>query len=190
MKFLLFSLIALMGCNTNAQKYFPKYEEVIDPEFPKSQNIYPIATLDLSEKGIKEKIHVTYVYFDYNSTGSDFLRKGENPSNYSFQLLDNGLMRPLFTANSLKIGEGDLKYFTESRKTFDGTKQILKLASYIYFPKNPQWWQNDETPINEMGKKLTFICQIDMYDISKSDCRMFIFYDKENRIIKNICQWD
>ena len=60
----------------------------------------------------------------------------------------------------------------------------------VHYPKNPEWWQSDETPKNEMGKKLTFICQIDMYAISKDDCRMFIFYDKENRIIKNICQWD
>ena len=190
MKLFLGLFLTLLSCKINAQKYFPDYKEIISAEFPVTDNIYPIATLDLSKKGINEKIHITYVYFNYNSDSTQFLRKGDNPSNYSFQLLNTGLMIPLFTSKSLSIDDSDVKYFNKSRRVFDSAKQTLNLALHINYPKEPEWWQSDETPKNKKGKKFKFICQIDMYAISKDDCRMFIFYDKDDKIIKNICQWD
>ncbi|MBO9203506.1 MULTISPECIES: hypothetical protein [Niastella] len=190
MKLRLFSFLALFGSAANGQQYFPDYKKVIDPKFPKTQNIYPIATLDLSTKGIKEKINVIYVYFSDKCKVEDFLVKGDEPDDYSFKILANGMVKPMFTANALKVDESDLKYFNASKERFNNSKKDLKLESYIKFPDQPEWWQGDYTPKNEKGEKLTFICQIDMNKIVNDDCRMFVFYDKENKLIKNICQWD
>jgi hypothetical protein len=173
--------------DASGQKYYPAYNEVISSDFPTTKNIFPIATIDAQKLPIK--IHIAFVYFNYDAEDSEFLVKGDNTANYSFQLLENGLLKPLFTEKALEIEEDDKEYLNQSIEAFQYAKKNIKLDYHIDYPKKPEWWQSDETPKNAKGKKFTFICQIDCNDILKNDCRMYIFYDEESKTIKNICQW-
>ena len=59
---------------------------------------------------------------------------------------------------------------------------------YIEFINEPEWWQNDQTPIDKAGKPLKFICQIELIDIFDDDCKLYVFFDSKRRIVRQIYQ--
>lgn len=64
---LLLSLILFFSFSCRQKNnFFPEKKTILSNEYLKFDNFFPIATLDLSNKGIKDKIHVMYVSFDPN----------------------------------------------------------------------------------------------------------------------------
>lgn len=167
----------------------PEKKSILVNEIVNSDNFFPLATLDLANKGLKDKIHVMYVYFDPN-TESKLFPKDEYVDNFSFTINEDGLYKPNFDTTALRISDDDMRYFIEGKDKYDTGKPKIDISSLIQFPKDPEWWQNDDTPKNSQGKNMKFICQVDIYEVFNDDCRLFVFYDKMDKTVRYIYQRD
>ena len=188
---ILFILILLTSCNTRSQtESFPEASTIIDNSFKSIDKLFPVALLDISNKGYKEKIPIIYAYFTEHNNENEFLKKGDNISCYSFQKLPNEKYKPLFTEKALNLDKSYEEYLKMTTKCYDSVKAKMKIEPYLEFPKYPDWWQMDETPLTNNGKKMIFICQLEFYKPTSNDCKAFIFYDPENKIVTHVIQWD
>lgn len=189
---IIFPLLFLnFGCINNDIK-FPERKDVLTTEFSKFENFFPLATIDLSKKGIKEKIHIIYVSFNYNGKENDEnFPENESIGNFTFKIQENGLYMPTFSKNALKIEKDYKKYFIENKNKFLKAKAENKnVFKFIEEFEKPDWWQADETPINSKGEKFKFICQFEMNNICDDDCCVYVFYDKTDKEVKYIHQYD
>lgn len=175
------------GCKTH-QNFFPERSSVLTADFNQYENFFPIATLDLSSKGIKDKIHVIYVSFDPAIDHKKPFPSNDYIDEFSFKISSEGKLQPTFDKSALIVGDDFKKYFTEGQEKFNKAKQNKNTTTLIEFTSEPEWWQDDATPVNSKGKPMTFICQVDIYEVFNDDCRLFVFYDKEDKIVKHIYQ--
>ncbi len=186
-KTVLFLAITLCACIQNDQNAVDKFR-MLSGSFSKYENFFPIVTLDATDKGVKEDIHIIYVYFDARVDLSKSFPHNENINCYSFRILKNGSYRPTFEKSALDISSSFRPYFTKECRKFKNKKASWNIAFYLEMPDKPEWLQHDQTPMNSKGKPMIFICQMDMIHVIRDNCRLFVFYDKEDRIVKNICQ--
>ena len=183
--------ILLISCNTRAQtESFPNTSNILDNSFKSIDKLFPVAMLDISNKGYKEKIPIIFAFFTEHNNEKEFLKPGDNISCYSFQKMPEGKYKPLFTEKALSIDKSNEEFLKETIKHYDSVKTKLNIRSFLEFPGEPDWWQNDETPLTSMGKKMIFICQLEFYKPTSNDCKAFIFYDPENKIVTHVIQWD
>lgn len=168
---------------------FPDKMQVLEASFAKYDNFFPVATLDLSSKGIINPIHIIYVSFDPATDDSTLFTKPDYIDEFTFDIMNDGKLKPTFNEKALTITNNFNKYFKEGQSKYrEARKKIKSVDAFIEFPNEPQWWQNDQTPRNSKGNNYKFICQLDMGDIVDDDCRMFIFYDSQDKKIKCIYQ--
>lgn len=188
-KILFFSLLTgLLSCTGNNE--FSEDSGWLADEFTKSENFFVLETLDLSNKGIKDRIQVIYVPFDPD-TDEEAFSGNENIDNFSFKIGRDGKYHPLFNKSALAIGKDFREYFLEDLSAYKKALSENKISQWIKLTDKPEWWQYDETPLNSRGKPMKFICQVDMGRIIvNDDCRLFVFYDETDRIVKNIYQRD
>lgn len=182
------SAILLFSCKQN-EKLVDERQVILTSEFSGYDNFFPIASLDLTSKGVKDKIHVMYVSFDPGPNYESAFSKGENIDRFSFKISENGKYRPMFNKTALGIG-GDFKdFFKEDLESYRSAKKNDDLSELIDFAEEPGWWQYDETPLNSKGKPMRFICQVDMGRILvNDDCRLYVFYDEIDRVVKYVYQ--
>jgi hypothetical protein len=109
---------------------------------------------------------------------------------FSFKISSDGKLQPTFDKSALAISQDFKKYFVEGQKKYKQAKQESKASSLIDLSNEPEWWQDDATPLNSKGKRMTFICQVDIYKVSTDDCRLFVFYDQGEKVVKYIYQRD
>ncbi|WP_445716904.1 hypothetical protein [Flavobacterium sp.] len=179
------------GC-INTDLKFPENKDILTKEFSDSESFFPLATIDLSNKGIKDKIHIIFVSFNYNGKLNDEnFPKNESMGNFTFKIKPNGLFEPTFSKNALKIDSEYKKYFIENRNKYLKAKsENINVFGFIDFFDEPEWWQSDETPINSKGEKFKFICQFEMNNICDDDCCVYVFYDESDKEVKYVHQYD
>ena len=180
-------LITAFSFLQNSSELFPDLKKLISPEYTQYQNIIPIAKIDARSKGISDPIPVMYIWFDPSNKFSTYTPP-EYCSNFSFHIQPSGLVTPNFKQSALSISKDELQYFLEGYKKYLAEKKNLTLSSLIDFSEKPDWWQDDDTPLNSKGKPMKFICQLDIRKLFNDDCRMFVFYDKADKIIRYIYQ--
>jgi hypothetical protein len=186
-----FISILFVCCKTNSQtESFPAVSKTIDSSFKSIDKLFPVAMLDISSKGYQEKIPIIYAYFTEHNNENEFLRKGDNISCYSFQKMPDGKYKPLFTEKALSIDKSYEEYFKSTVNHYDSVKTKLNIRSFLEFPREPDWWQNDETPLTSNGKRMIYICELEFNKFILNDCKGFIFYDPENKIVTHVIQWD
>jgi hypothetical protein len=179
-------VLNLFGCK-KSDIHFPDRQNVLTPEFSNYENFLPIATLDLTKKGIKDKIHLIYVYFDPSNTTS--FPDNDNIDLITFNIDPNGLYKPSFNTDVLIIGKDYEKYFAEGKEKYNNSKSNnIDLSLTIDYPSEAEWWQHDETPKNSRGENYKFICQVEIIDITNDDCRMYVFYDPLEKKVKCVYQ--
>ena len=150
-----FISILFISCKTKSQtESFPDVSKIIDPSFKSIDRLFPIAMLDISNKGYKEKIPIIYSYFTEHNNEKEFLKKGDDISSYSFQKMPNGKYKPLFTEEALNLDRSYEEFFKRSIKHYDSVKRKLNIRSFLEFHEEPDWWQMDETPLSSNGKKM------------------------------------
>ncbi len=173
----------------NSHKLFPNKGDIIVEGFSKYENFFPIATLDLSSKGIKDPMHIVYVSFDPAIDDSTIFPKPDYIDEFTFDIVESGKLKPTFNEKALAITDEFRKYFKEGIKKYQkakkGTKDVNKIIDFV---EEPEWWQADQTPINAKGEKYKFICELELSEIIDDDCKMFVFYDKSDRKIKVVYQ--
>lgn len=167
---------------------FPKLTDFIVPEFANSNNIFPIAFVNLKVKNTFYKIPISYSFLTHNIDNKHFLIKGDNIDNYCFKVLEKGICKPLFKKEALVLPLDERKYLASTKKQYESIRTKINLKDYIEFTKEPEWWQNDQTPIDDDGKPLLFICQIGLIDLFDDDCKMFVFFDSNKKIVRQIYQ--
>lgn len=179
-------LFNFFGCK-KSDANFPDRKSVLTPEFSDCDNFFPIATFDLTKKGIKDKIHIIYVYFDPANNTS--FPDNDNIDTYTFSIDQNGLYKPSFSKDALVIGKDYEKFFIEGKEKYSKAKfNSVDLSLTIDYHPEPEWWQYDETPKNSKGESYKYICQVDIIDITNDDCRMYVFYDELDRKVKCVYQ--
>ena len=163
---------------------FPKRENLLVSDFSSFENFFPITSL--CKKGIKESIHIIYVSFNYNGVEIDLnFPNGEDMNHFTFTIEENGLYRPTFQKDAMKIENQHLPYFEETRKKYSLSKpKKIKLK----MPNKPRWLQNDATPVNSIGEKFEFICQFEAETFSVDDSWIYVFYNEKDRQVKYIHQ--
>ena len=176
-----------LGCK-QSDTFFPDKKTVLTPEFSNYDNFFPIATLDLGAKGIKDKIHVMYVSFDPDIDHNKPFPNKDYIDEFTFNIVENGLYQPAFDKVAMMIGSGFEKYFKEGQEKYLKAKKENKTSTLIEIIDEPEWWQDDQTPINSKGQKMKFICQVDIYEVFSDDCRLYVFYDKDDRKVKYVYQ--
>ena len=172
-----------------SDEYFPNKSKVLTTEFNKSENFFPIATLDLTSKGIKDKIHVIFVCFDPAIDHYVPFPEGDYIDNYSFEITNDGLYNPTFNKTALDIGNRYLKYFVEGKSKFNDSKSE-STSSLIRFYERPMWLQSNDTPKNSKGENMKFICQMEVYKVFNDDCWLYVFYDEMDRKVEYVLQRD
>lgn len=181
--------VICLSCE-ESDSLFPERQSVLVKDFKDYENFFPIATIDLSDNGFKDKIHIMYVCFDPEVNHSNLFPNNDNIDEFTFEITKNGLYRPKFDKSALKIGKDFEKFFDEYREKYVSVKSKNENSVVIEFAEEPEWWQFDQTPLNSKGEKMKFICQIDMYEITHDDCRLYIFYDVGGKQIKYVHQRD
>ncbi len=185
------SLIGLLTLNSCGEKiqYFPIKSDILVSRIKHLENFFPIATLNLNEQGINDPIHIIYLSFDpFMDDHFEPFPNDDNIDSFSFIINKNGKLDIDFEISTLNISERFQEEFNNDLIKFSEYKKTAKKDWIIDFPKKPEWWQDDETPLNSKGNKMVFVCQVDIGEILSDDCRMFVFYDETDRIIKNIYQ--
>ncbi|MEA3427157.1 MAG: hypothetical protein U9R46_13015 [Bacteroidota bacterium] len=162
---------------------------MIVAEYVTFPNLIPIATLNLKSSGIPDPIQIMYVWFDPDNKFSNY-SPPEYCSNFSFNIQASGLVKPNFPISALSISHKNQVFFIEDYAKFTAQKNKINLATLIEFPQKPGWWQDDDTPLNSKKEPMRFICQIDIGKIFNDDCRMFVFYDKQDKLVRYIYQRD
>lgn len=162
---------------------------MITPEYSIYPNIIQITTLDLRRKGVPDPIHIMYIWFDPMNEFSTY-NPPEYCSNFSFSIQSSGLFRPTFKPSVLSISLESQKYFDEGYRKYLSLRNTKNFNTLIEFPKEPEWWQDDDTPLNSKNESMKFICQLDIGKIFNDDCRMFVFYDKTDKVVRYIYQRD
>ncbi|MNL05658.1 hypothetical protein D3C87_1262690 [compost metagenome] len=175
------------SCKQN-DNFFPDKKTVLITDYSNFDNFFPIATLDLSSKGVKDKIHVMYVSFDPDIDHNKAFPYKDCIDEFTFTITENGLYKPTFDKSALTIGKDFEKYFQEGQEKYLNSKAKNKTSTVIEIIDKPDWWQNDQTPLNSKGQKMKFICQVDIYEIFNDDCRLYVFYDQSDRQVKYIYQ--
>ena len=173
------------------EKVFPVRSEILNDSFSNYENFFPIATIDLSKKGIREKIHILYASFDPAINDSICFANGDKKDNFSFDIEENGKLKPTFNNKALIIGNDFEIYFLKAKEKYEKARANPSILKYLLdFSSKPQWWQSDETPINSKGVKYKFICQVEIDDLCDDDCKMFVFHDKFDNKLRIIYQRD
>lgn len=180
-------VFSFWGCNRNKSKELSK-ESMLTSEFCKYENFFPISTLDLTKNGVKDKIHVMYVSFDPDIDHEKPFPGDDNIDEFTFKITQDGLYKPTFEKTALKIGSDFKGYFEEGKMEYNNLKNKNKLQPFIDLDTVPDWWQYDQTPINSKGNQMKFICQLDVDQFFNDDCRIFIFYDEHDQVVKYIYQ--
>ena len=187
---LLLGLLILNSCGTKTE-YFPKKSDILVSKLEHFDNFFPIATLDLTEQGITDPIHIIYLSLDpFMDDHFDPFPNDDHIDNFSFVITKNGKLDINFGVSALNISQRFKEEFNEDLLKFSKYKKTVKRDWIIDFPIDPVWWQDDETPLSSKGNKMRFVCQVDIGEILSDDCRMFVFYDESDRVIKNIYQRD
>ena len=190
---MLLAILTIMLLNLgfkSSHEYFPDKKSILTANFLHYDNFFPIATLELANRGIKDKIHIMYVYFDPSIDHLKTFPNNDNIDVFTFKLTSEGKLHPTFDKSALIISDTHKKYFTEGQEKFKRAKLNSSTNSLIDFSDEPEWWQNDQTPLNSKGKPMSFICQVDINEVFSDDCRLFVFYDHDDKIVKYIYQRD
>jgi len=191
--FLILFIWTLSSCNSRGQKTiesFPKLLTFVDTEYSQMNNIFPIATVTLDVDGNTYKIPISYSLLHNSVDSSNFLIKGDFIDNYSYKILDNGKFKPMFKRETLLLPTDWTPYLTKTRQKIDSMKSKINLNNYLQFLPEPEWWQNDATPLSEDGSPMKFICQLELADFTTDDCCLFIFLDPKTKLVKQIYQRD
>ncbi|MNK05507.1 hypothetical protein D3C87_233900 [compost metagenome] len=184
---LVFMVFSFFGCKRNESSEQSK-DQMLTQDFSSFENFFPIKTLDLRKKGIKDKIHVMYVSFDPDIDQEKAFPGDDYIDEFTFKITSNGLFHPTFDKTALKIGKDFKDYFDEGKAKYLNLKNKNTLSPFVDTYIVPDWWQYDQTPVNSKGEKMKFICQLDADQFFNDDCRIFIFYDEDDRVVKYIYQ--
>lgn len=194
MKHLLFLfLCTVSSCTSIGQRKiesFPKLSIFIDTAYSQVDNIFPIATVTMDIDGKTYKIPVSYSLLHHSLDSNNFLIKGDFIDNYSFKILDNGKFKPMFKKEALVLPPDWKPYLAQTKQKLDSMKSKIELNNYLRFLAEPEWWQNDATPLSEDGSPMKFICQLELGDFTPDDCCLFIFFDPKTKLVKQIYQRD
>ncbi len=194
MKITQFFIISIFISSTvtgqNKIESFPKLTSFVINEFSNSDNIFPIAFVNIDIDKRSYKIPISYSLLHHTTDSTYFVFKNDNAGNYCFEILDNGLCKPKFKKETLKLPSNYLQFLERTRRNYDSVKSKINLSNYINFLAEPEWWQNDATPKDDEGKPLKFICQLELRDITTDDCSLYIFFDKKKKLVRQIYQRD
>lgn len=191
------SLISLLwmlsSCTSPGQskiESFPNFANFIDPHYSKVDNILPIATVSINLDGKEYKIPISYSMLHHSVDSTNFLIKGDFIDNYSFKILDNGKFKPMFKKETLVLPTDWVPFLAKNKQKVDSMKSRINLNTYLKFLPDPEWWQNDATPLSEDGSPMKFVCQLELGDFTIDDCCLFIFFDPKRKLVKQIYQRD
>ncbi len=184
-----FLFLSWSAIGQNKIESFPNLISFVDPSFANSDNIFPLAFINIQLDSKNYKIPVSYSLLNDNNR-NNFLNKSDNIDNYCFEVLKNGKCKPLFKKEALNLPTDWLKYLKKTKENYDRAKSIIDLNNYIKFLNKPKWWQDDATPMDAEGKPLLFICQLELKDITTDDCSLYIFFDKKRKLVRQIYQRD
>lgn len=183
----------LSSCTSTGQpkiESFPKIVNFIDPHYSQVDNILPIATVSIAIDGKKYKIPISYSMLHHSVDSGNFLIKGDFIDNYSFRILDNGKFKPMFKKETLVLPTDWRPLLAKNKQKVDSMKLRIDLNNYLKFLSEPEWWQNDATPLSEDGIPMKFVCQLELGDFMIDDCCLFIFLDPKRKLVKQIYQRD
>jgi len=147
-------------CNVIGQtkvQPFPKPDDFVAQGFGQHDNIFPVALVDFIVDNESYRIPISYSLLHYSIDSSNFYIKGDFIDNYSFKLLDNGRCRPMFKKEALTLPTEWMQFLSATRQRFDSVKQKINLTNHLKFTSEPDWWQNDATPLCEDGSPMKFI---------------------------------
>ena len=124
--------VLLATCNSQSQtESFPDVSILIDNSFKSVDKLFPVAMLDISNKGYKEKIPIIYAYFTEHNNEKEFLKKGDDISSYSFQKMGNGKYRPLFTEKALNFDKSYEEFLMKTKRHYDSVKTEMNILSFF-----------------------------------------------------------
>ena len=185
--------ILLLSFNSKAQTItFPSLEVALVEDFTSFENFMPLLSLDLSGEGITDKIYVIFLSFNYNGSEVDNnFKEGESMGNYFYQINNDGKYIPSFKKGAMKIDQQYLPFFLKTKEKYQQLQRNkADVLSSIQFYDEPNWWQHDQTPFNSKGEKYTFICQFEPGELLGDDCCVYVFYDRNDKRIAYIHQYD
>lgn len=172
---------------------YPNRDIVLSHPFAEFDNFIPLLTLDFSKRGIKHPIQILFTCFAYKGKQSDpNFNLGESMGNFSFSIERDGRYTPSFSTQALIVEEKWQQYFDEILDRYTQLKTSrADIASFFETPHKPDWWQNDQTPVNSKGIKYKFIGQFNLENIFPGwDVMIFVFYDKYDSKVSYIHQLD
>lgn len=189
---ILFFLTLSSNCIIGQKKIisFPLLSEFTIPDFAQQDNIFPIALIEYAINDEIYRIPISYSLLHDSIDSSNFFIKGDFINNYSFKILENGKCTPLFKKETLILPSNWTQFLSRARNKFDSAKSKINLANYLKFFLEPEWWQDDATPLCEDGSPMKFICQIELGNLTTDDCCLYIFLDKKRKLVKQIYQRD
>lgn len=184
------ALLITVLLNTSSQN-FPEKKEMLTKSFSRYENFFPLATLDLRNKGIKDKIHIMYVSLNYNGSpnkDSNF-PDGEDIDHFTFKIDKDGLYNPTFSRQAMRMDSAYLPSFKQTKQKYLKVKaENFQVQEILQMGGKPYWLQHDATPVNSKGEKFMFICQFEALNISSDDSWVYVFYDKTDRQVRYVHQ--
>jgi hypothetical protein len=84
---------------------FPPLKGLVTEEFQNSNNLFPIAYVNVTIGNKPFRIPITYSLLFYPYDSSHFQFKGDYIDSYSFQILNNGISKPMFKKEAILISK-------------------------------------------------------------------------------------
>lgn len=173
----------------NFKSHFPDKNDVLNNSFSHYDNFFPLATIEIKSLFHKKTVPLIYTFLDPENNQKAFKLSQDNVDDFGFDISKEGIVTPQFEDSTLFITDLFKDTFTRfKQRCHDIRNENLNISSLIDFSDEPDWMQWDQTPMNRTGRKMEFICQVDIYELGIDSCREYFFIDSNDSTIRSIYQ--
>jgi len=179
---------------------FPEIEDVFAEDLDECRKVffpvYSIRLGDVNPEWGDEKIHVVQFNEDpYNTETAKYFTDYCKDCMISFKLKDG---KYVFSTDFRYFDLTDdwKEWFQKTKETYTASKRLHKSGEKDFFFEGlavggePEWWQDDETPIDPSGNPMHFITEFETDDICDDYCdkKIFLFYSPEHKLAVQLYQ--
>ncbi|WP_207536464.1 hypothetical protein [Desertivirga arenae] len=188
-----------LGLPFGAIKPFPEASEVFLENIEEHSNLlFPVCSVDLSSVNRRWKGHIHLLQFNedpYNTETAKFFNSYCKDNTIGFQVV-NGKYKFLTDFRYFDLSPEWEEWFVLTKETYTISKNNYKTKKKKYWMNfivpggEPRWEQEDETPLDPEGNRMTFIAQYSSGKICSDNCEkeIYLFYSDKHKLAVQIYQ--
>ena len=188
-----------LGLPFGSIKPFPEASDVFLEKIEEYSNLlFPICSIDLSFVNRKWKGYIHLLQFNedpYNIDTAKYFNAYCKDNSIEFQVV-NGKYKFLTDLHYFDLSSEWEEWFNLTKETYTISENNFKTSNKKYWINfivpggEPRWEQEEQTPLDPDGHKMTFIAQYNSGKICNDNCdkEIYLFYSDKHKIAVQIYQ--